>query len=213
MTTPGAESSVDERPPLWLCRHGETEWSRSGRHTGTSDLDLTERGAREAVLAGHVLRSERFGLVLTSPLRRARETARLAGFPGAQVERNAVEWDYGEYEGLTTAEARERDPGWTIWHGHVPGGERAEDVGARADRIVARVRAAGVPTLLFSHGHFLRVLAARWLGLPPARGESLKLDTATVSQLGWERDAPAVVRWNLRPPEPVTGAGPAGTAP
>lgn len=213
MTTPGAESSVDERPPLWLCRHGETEWSRSGRHTGTSDLDITEVGAREAALAGSVLRGERLGLVLTSPLRRAQETARLAGFPDAEVEPDAVEWDYGDYEGLTTAEVRERAPDWTIWHGHVPGGERAGDVGARADRVVARVRAAGVPALLFSHGHFLRVLAARWLGLPPARGESLKLDTATVSQLGWEREAPAVVRWNLRPSEPATGAGPAGTAP
>jgi broad specificity phosphatase PhoE len=207
MPTPGAESSSvlrgpaapDGRPNLWVCRHGETEWSRAGRHTGVTDLDLTPHGRDQARQAGDTLRHECFGLVLTSPLRRARATAELAGYPDAEVEPDAVEWDYGEYEGLTTDQVRTKAPGWTIWHGEVPGGETAAAVAARADRVVARVRSAGAQqALVFSHGHFLRVLAARWLALGPEWGERLKLETATVSQLGWEREAPAVVRWNAR---------------
>lgn len=188
-----------ERPKLWLCRHGETEWSRSGRHTSRTDLDLTPVGRQQALRAGLVLREANSGLVLTSPLRRARATAELAGFPDAVVEPDAVEWDYGEYEGLTTDEIRRHDPDWTIWSGHVPGGETPEQVAARADRVVHRVRTAGVAqVLLFSHGHFLRVVAARWLGLDARWGERFVLDTATLSELGWMREAAAVVQWNHR---------------
>jgi broad specificity phosphatase PhoE len=207
MLTPGAESANEsddvpaavEHPVLWLCRHGETEWSRSGRHTSSTDLDLTAIGRNQALMAGAVLREVGFGLVLTSPLRRARITAELAGFPDALVEPDAVEWSYGDYEGLTTDQIREHDPGWTIWHGRVPGGEAPEQVAARADRVVERVRSSGVATaLLFGHGHLLSVLAARWMGLGPEWGERLVLGTATLSELGWNRTAPAVVRWNLR---------------
>jgi broad specificity phosphatase PhoE len=210
MLTPGAESSGQTanesgagsgvgRPVLWLCRHGETEWSRSGRHTSRTDLDLTTAGRQKAVTAGLALRDVGFGLVLTSPLRRARTTAELAGFPDTIVEPDAVEWDYGEYEGLTTDEIRKSDPEWTIWTGRVPGGETPEQVATRADRVVARVCASGVArVLLVSHGHFLRVLAARWLELGPEWGERLVLDTAAVAELGWSREARALVQWNRR---------------
>jgi broad specificity phosphatase PhoE len=206
MLTPGAESANEsggspaaERPVLCLCRHGETEWSRSGRHTSRTDLELTDAGRRQAVLVGKVLREIGFDLVLTSPLRRARETAELAGFPDVVVEPDAVEWDYGDYEGVTTDQIREHDPGWTIWTGRVPGGETPAQVASRADRVIARVRSSGAAgVLLISHGHFLRVLAARWLGLGPEWGERFVLDTATLSELGWMREAPAVAQWNHR---------------
>lgn len=137
-------------------------------------------------------------LVLTSPLRRATETCRLAGFAArAEDCEDLVEWDYGAYEGRTSAEIREHAPGWTLWAGGVPAGERAAQVGRRADRVLARARAAQGDAVLFAHGHVLRVLAARWLGLPPAGGRLLALDAGAVSQLGWEREAPVVVRWNL----------------
>ena len=169
----------------------------------------------QAQRAGIVLREGDFGLVLTSPMHRARQTAELAGFPDAVVEPDATEWAYGEYEGLTTDQIRERDPGWTIWRGVTPGGETAAEVAARADRVVAHVRGTGVArVLLFSHGHFLRVVAARWLGLPAEWGERLKLGTAALCELGWEREAPAVVQWNLRPrcdrPDALTRAARAG---
>ena len=181
---------------LWLVRHGPTEWSRSGRHTSVTDLPLLADGEQDAVDLAPRLAQVGFRQVLTSPRQRARRTAELAGFPGAEVDEDLVEWAYGEYEGLTTPEIRERVPGWTIWAGAVPGGETAEQVATRLDRVVARARAAAGPTLAFAHGHSLRALAARWLGLPPAEGRLLRLDTATVSVLGFEREQPVVLRWN-----------------
>jgi probable phosphoglycerate mutase len=197
LVEPGAD---ERRPQLWLGRHGETEWSAGGRHTSRTDLDLTPAGEEQADLLAERLRGVRFDLVLTSPLRRARVTAVRAGFPDAEVEPAATEWAYGEYEGLTTSTIRESVPGWTIWHGAVPGGETADEVAARADRVVARVRERATErALLFAHGHFLRVLAARWLGMPASWGEHLKLGTGTLSVLGWERLAPAVEQWNVPP--------------
>jgi probable phosphoglycerate mutase len=181
---------------VWLVRHGETEWSRDGRHTSTTDLPLTDEGRRVArTLSGRLAR-QTFSLVLTSPRQRARETARLAGEGEAQVDEDLVEWGYGDLEGLTTPQIRRRIPDWTIWSGPVPGGESAEQVAARLDRVVRRCRAAEGTVLLFAHGHCLRALAARWLAMPVAEGRHLRLDTATVSVLGWERDTPVVVRWN-----------------
>ena len=180
-------------------RHGETEWARLGKHTGHTDIPLTELGreqarALEARLAGHT-----FTLVLSSPLSRALETARLAGF-GDQVETtdDLLEWDYGDDEGRTTSDIRVERPGWTIWRDGPAGGETVDQVAARVDRVIARVRAdeAGGNALVFAHGHVLRVLAARWLGLPPDSGHLFALSTATLSILGWEREAPVVERWN-----------------
>ena len=181
---------------VWLVRHGETEWSRDGRHTSTTDLPLTDDGRRVAERLRGRLDDDPFALVLTSPRRRARDTARLCGHPEAEVDDDLVEWDYGDLEGRTTAEIRETYPDWTIWAGPVPGGESAEQVGARLDRVVARCRAARGRVLLFGHGHSLRALSARWLDLPVAEGRHLRLDTATVSVLGWERETPVVLRWN-----------------
>lgn len=181
---------------LWLIRHGETEWSRDGRHTSTTDLPLTDEGRRVAEGLHDRLDDDDFSLVLTSPRLRARQTARLAGHPEAEVDDDLAEWDYGRLEGETTEEIRARYPGWTIWTGPVPGGESAEQVSVRLDRAVSRCRAADGPVLVFGHGHALRALAARWLGLPVAEGRHLKLDTATVSVLGYERDTPVVLRWN-----------------
>ncbi|WP_020580212.1 histidine phosphatase family protein [Actinopolymorpha alba] len=188
----------ETRPQLWIARHGETEWSRSGRHTSVTDLSLTEDGERAALALGDRLAGTPFDLVLTSPLRRARETARLAGFGDrAQVEPAAHEWRYGDYEGLTTAQIRERVPGWSLWTDPVPGGEKAAEVAARADLIIERVRRdVRSRALLFAHGHILRVLAARWIGKPPRDGAFLALDVATVSVLGWERETPALRKWN-----------------
>jgi probable phosphoglycerate mutase len=183
---------------MWLARHGETEWSRAGRHTSVTDLPLTPNGEAAAAALRERLAGESFDLVLTSPLRRARETARLAGFGDqAQVDPDAHEWRYGEYEGLTTEEIRARSPGWTVWTAPSPGGEKAVDVAQRADRLVARVRAqARHRALVFAHGHVLRVIAARWVGLAPEVGGHLSLDVATLSVLGWEREVPTLVRWN-----------------
>jgi probable phosphoglycerate mutase len=188
-----ADPTVQE---VWLVRHGETEWSRDGRHTSTTDLPLTDDGRRVAERLRDRLDDDPFALVLTSPRERARETARLCGHPEAEVDDDLVEWDYGDLEGRTTAEIRETYPDWTIWDGPVPGGESAEQVGARLDRVVTRCRAAHGRALLFGHGHSLRALAARWLDLPVAEGRHLRLDTATVSVLGWERETPVVLRWN-----------------
>ena len=181
---------------VWLVRHGETEWSRDGRHTSTTDLPLTDAGRRVAEALRERLVGESFALVLTSPRRRARDTADLAGRPDAEVDGDLVEWDYGELEGKTTEEIRESYPGWTIWQGPVPGGETADQVSARMDRLVARCRATDGRVLVFGHGHALRALAARWLGQPVVDGRHLRLDTATVSVLGWERETAVVVRWN-----------------
>ena len=191
MTTPDVPAAT-----LWLVRHGETEWSASGRHTSRTDVDLTAAGAQAAAgLAGR-LAGTAFRRVLTSPRLRARRTAELAGHAGAQAIEDLAEWDYGQDEGRTTAEIREQRPGWTVWtHGPL-GGEVAADVAARADRVVALVRAGPGPVLAFSHGHMCRVLGARWLGQPVALGAHLELATASVSVMGWERETPTLERWN-----------------
>jgi probable phosphoglycerate mutase len=180
-----------------LVRHGETEWSRTGQHTGRTDIPLTERGREQARAVGEELRARRFALVLTSPLARAAETCRLAGFGEAAARREELqEWDYGAYEGKKTAEIREEHPGWTLWLDGVPGGETAAQVGARADRVLAELRATAGDTAVFAHGHVLRVLAARWLGLEPVAGRLFALDPATLSVLGYERETPVIRVWN-----------------
>jgi probable phosphoglycerate mutase len=180
-----------------LVRHGETEWSRSGRHTGRTDVPLTDLGRHQAELLGRRLRGRSFALVLTSPLGRARETCRLTGLGEGGLLRDELrEWDYGEYEGITTPEIRSRRPDWFLWRDGCPGGETAAEVGARADRVVAELRAAGGDCAVFGHGHMLRVLAARWLGLPPGEGRLLGLSTATLSVLGYERETPVLWLWN-----------------
>lgn len=185
------------RPELWLVRHGETEWSRSARHTSTTDLPLTAEGEESGRrLAGRLAGTE-FGLVMTSPSRRASQTAGLAGFPSATIDEDLVEWAYGDYEGLTTAQIRQLVPGWTVWTHPCPEGETVERVGARANRVVKTVRGSGVDrALVFAHGHFGRVLAARWLGLRASDGIMFRLDTATISVLGWDKEHPALVSWN-----------------
>jgi broad specificity phosphatase PhoE len=186
------------RPELWLCRHGETEWSRDRRHTSHTDLPLTPGGVDEARRLAARLSGVAFDLVLTSPLRRAADTATLAGFADAVREPEAAEWNYGDYEGRTTAAIREDVPGWTVWTHPSPSGEDAVAVGARADRVIDRVcKEAPGRALLFSHAHFLRVLAVRWIGLAPTAGERLLLDTGGVSVLGWEREARAIRNWNV----------------
>jgi len=185
-------------PQLWLVRHGQTEWSASGRHTGRTDLPLDEAGRDQARRLASVLAGLPVRLVLTSPLQRARETCALAGYGDrAIVDDDLQEWDYGDYDGLTTDEIRRARPDWTLWRDSCPGGETAAQVGARADRVIARVRDAGGDAIAFAHGHLLRVLAARWVGLEPEAGALLALTTATVSLLGWEREQAVVRRWNV----------------
>ncbi len=180
-----------------MCRHGETDWSRDLKHTGVTDIALTDVGEQQARALADRLAGEQFDLVLTSPRRRARDTAALAGFPDAIEERAAVEWDYGEYEGVTTETIRQTVSGWTVWTHPIPGGETAFDVGVRADAVIGRVRRLGSGrALLFTHGHFARVLAARWLGMKATAGQHFRLGTGTVSVLGWERETPAIERWN-----------------
>lgn len=186
-------------PSLYLARHGETDWSRSGRHTGLTDLPLTPEGEADARRLGERLRGQSFAQVLTSPLQRAARTCELAGFGGrAEIDRDLVEWDYGVYEGRRTAEILAERPGWQIFRDGCPGGESPQEVGARADRVVARVRAVAGDVLIFSSAHILRVLAARWLGLEPAAGRYVVLGTATLSVLGYEHDRsePAIHLWN-----------------
>jgi probable phosphoglycerate mutase len=184
-------------PRLWLVRHGETEWSKAGKHTGRTDVPLTELGRRQAASVAHKLVGHEFVLVLSSPKQRALETARLAGFGDrAEATDDLVEWDYGADEGLTTAEIREDRPGWTVWRDGPRDGETADQVAVRVDRVIARVREADGDVLVFAHGHVLRVLAARWLGESPSEGRFFELATATVSVLGWEREQPTIERWN-----------------
>jgi probable phosphoglycerate mutase len=181
---------------LYLVRHGATEWSTSGRHTSTTDLPLLPEGEEAAKELAPRLAGLDFAAVLTSPRVRARRTAELAGFPDAVVDPDLAEWDYGTYEGITTAEIHRTDPGWTIWDGVTPGGETADQVAARLDRVVASARSREGDTLVFAHGHSLRVLAARWLGQPAAYGRLFYLATATLSVLGEDRGQPVVSRWN-----------------
>jgi broad specificity phosphatase PhoE len=187
----------EQQPELWLVRHGETEWARLGRHTGRTDLPLTDTGQAQARSVARKLTGHTFALVLSSPLSRALDTARLAGF-AAEVETtdDLLEWDYGADEGRTTAEIRQDRPGWTVWRDGPRGGETADEVAARVDRVIVRVRAADGDALVFAHGHVLRVLCARWLGEPPTEGRLYALSTATVSVLGWERETAVVERWN-----------------
>jgi broad specificity phosphatase PhoE len=189
---------ADQGQQVVLVRHGETEWSTSGRHTGRTDVPLTDEGRRQAKALGACLRDWRFDRVLSSPLQRATETCTLAGFGAAmEIREDLREWDYGLYEGLTTAHIRLSRPGWTLWSDGVPGGETAEDVAGRADRVIREARRASGPVVLFAHGHVLRVLAAGWLDLPAEAGRHFVLETATISVLGYERETPAIVRWNL----------------
>jgi len=182
---------------LWLVRHGETAWSIAGRHTGTTDLPLTENGRAAAEAAGKRLRGIEFVRVLTSPLARARETCSLAGFGDrAEILAGLAEWNYGEDEGMTTAAIRESRPGWTIWTHGPRMGETREQIGLRADRTIANVRRVEGRTLAFCHGHFSRALAARWIGLPLVQARHLRLETAAISVLGWERDVAALRLWN-----------------
>jgi probable phosphoglycerate mutase len=183
-----------------LARHGETEWSLSLRHTGKTDLPLTEAGGRQATALGPRLHGWTFSLVLTSPLQRALETCRLAGYSQqAQLRPDLVEWDYGRYEGLTSAQIAEIHPNWSLWRDGCPDGETAADVGRRADRVIADVHGVDGDVLLFAHGHVLRVLAARWLGEPPEGGRHYALQTATLSVLSYEHTDPVIRQWNLPP--------------
>ena len=186
-------------PLLYLARHGETAWTLSGQHTGLTDLPLTERGEQDARRLGERLRGVTFARVLTSPLRRAARTCELAGFgSAAEVDRDLLEWNYGRYEGRTSAEIHAERPDWQLFRDGCPEGETADQVGARADRVISRVRAVQGDVLLFSSGHILRVLAARWLGLEPGAGRYFFLRTASLSALGWEhnRSQPVIRLWD-----------------
>jgi broad specificity phosphatase PhoE len=186
-------------PAVYLARHGETAWSVSGQHTGRTDLPLTERGERNARRLGERLKGLTFAKVFTSPLQRARRSCELAGFGAvALVDPDLVEWNYGDYEGKKTAEILKERPRWQLFRDGCPGGEGPADVGARADRVIARLRAADGDVLVFSSGHILRTIAARWLGLEPAAGQYFLLGTAALSILGYDHDRtePAVRLWN-----------------
>lgn len=183
-----------------VVRHGETEWSASGRHTSHTDLDLTEEGRRRARGLAPVLAAGQFSRVLTSPLKRARETCEIAGFGDrAEVRDELHEWDYGEYEGLTTPEIRSRRPDWSLWRDGCPGGESPDQVGARADRVLAEFEHVDGDVLAFAHGHILRVLAARWVEWPVAGGARLALSAGAISVFGYERETHVLTRWNLVP--------------
>ncbi len=184
-----------------LVRHGETEWSRDGRHTGRTDITLTTEGQRKATALAQPLRAWHFALVISSPLRRALETCRLAGYGAtAQVRPELMEWDYGRYEGLTSRRIAEQNPGWSLWRDGGPDGETPADVGRRVDPVIAQVRQVAGDVLIFAHGHVLRVLAARWLDEPPGGGRHYALQTAALSVLGYEHEDPVISRWNLPPP-------------
>jgi probable phosphoglycerate mutase len=197
MTDSIREGRANAPGEIWLVRHGETEWSRSGAHTGRTDLPLTEAGRQKAAALGKLLPAH-FALVLTSPLQRARETCRLAGYgAAAQVEPNLREWDYGDYEGRTTAGIQKDVPAWSLWKEGPPNGETIAQVAARADAVIQRVQGADGDVALFAHGHVLRILAARWLGLAPDAGRFFALATASIGTLGYERATRVITRWNL----------------
>jgi broad specificity phosphatase PhoE len=185
------------RMEVVLVRHGQTEWSRDLRHTGHTDVPLTDAGRAQAERLGGILGDWSFTRVLTSPLSRARDTCRLAGFGySAELSDALLEWDYGDYEGETTPQIREQRPEWNLWRDGCPGGENVADVGARVDPLIAELKASEGDVLVFAHGHLLRVLAARWVELPPEAGALFWLATATISVVGFERETAAVRRWN-----------------
>jgi broad specificity phosphatase PhoE len=182
---------------IWLIRHGETAWTRSGAHTGRTDIPLTDNGRREASALARLLGGHPFALVLTSPMQRAVETCRLSGCgQSAEVDPDLREWDYGDYEGISTSQIHQTRPDWGLWKDGAPNGETVEHVGQRADVVIGRALAAGGDVALFAHGHFLRILTARWLGLTPDCGRLFALSTATVSRLGYERETRVITRWN-----------------
>ena len=188
---------AEPRPELWLVRHGETEWTVTGQHTGRTDIPLTALGRRQGAALGRRLAGRTFALVLVSPLTRALETCRIAGYGDvAKRTDDLCEWDYGAYEGRTTPEIRTEVPGWTIWTGNPPGGETLDQVARRAGNVIAQASAAGGDVALFAHGHMLRVLTACWLGLPPDAGRLLALGTASLSVLGYERETRNITTWN-----------------
>ena len=197
MTDQPADPGASGHHRLWLVRHGETEWARLGRHTGRTDVQLTSIGQSQAVALATQLRGIPFADVRSSPRSRALDTARLAGFGDRViVDDDLAEWDYGADEGRTSADIRVERPGWTIWSDGVRDGETIEEVAARADRVIDRARGIDGDTLCFAHGHILRIIAARWLGLAPTAGALFALSTATVSILGWERETAVILRWN-----------------
>ena len=185
------------KPVLWLARHGETEWSRTLRHTGRTDIPLTEKGEEEARALRGPLAEVAFDRVVCSPLSRARQTCELAGLGDrAELRDELLEWDYGDYEGITSVEIRERDPDWVLWRDGCPGGESPAQIGGRMDGLIAELLQESGNVAVFAHGHALRVLAARWVGLGPEGGQLLKLATATLSRLGWEHETRVVDLWN-----------------
>ncbi len=186
-----------KRSEICLVRHGETEWSRDMKHTGRTDIPLTERGRKDAELVGIRLSGLTFSTVLTSPLKRALETCRIAGFGDqAQKRDDLMEWDYGDYEGLKLVDIRKRKSDWLVWDDGAPEGESVEQVGNRVDKIIGELREASGDTLIFAHGHLLRILTARWLDLPPGDGRMFALSTGAICKIGYERDRPVILSWN-----------------
>jgi probable phosphoglycerate mutase len=195
---------VDEAAVIVVVRHGETEWSLSGQHTSRTNLPLTPAGRDRAAALAQLLAGYSFALVLSSPLRRALETAEIAGLKDQVViDEDLREWDYGEYEGLTTPQIRERRPDWNLWRDGCPGGESPAHVGARADLVLARLAGAGGDAAAFAHGHILRVLAARWAEMEVAEGARFKFAAGAIGALGHERETRAIERWNLTPDTPA----------
>ena len=185
---------------MWLIRHGETEWSKSGAHTGRTDLPLTDQGRQRAAARGRYLAGRPFAMVLTSPMQRAQETCRIAGYGHvAIVDPNLREWDYGAYEGRKTVDIRAERPGWNLWTDGVPNGETVQQVGDRAAIVIQRAAETGGDVALFAHGHFLRILSACWVGLDPAAGRLFALSTDSVSILGYERETRVISEWNVVP--------------
>lgn len=183
---------------IYLVRHGETEWSRSGQHTGRTDIPLTDNGRAQAQALGRFLAGKTFQ-VWSSPLGRALETCKLAGFTPDRIDDDLLEWNYGSYEGRTTADIQKDIPGWLVWDSPIANGETVEQVGARVDRVIERALAIDGDIALFAHGHVLRILAARWIGVEARGGRLLALDTATISVLGYERETRVIRQWNVRP--------------
>lgn len=194
------DTNLKEHMRIWLIRHGETEWSKSGRHTGSTDVPLTDDGRAQAVAVAPFLAKQPFDLVLTSPMSRAKETCQLAGLGDkAQIDPDLHEWNYGVYEGRKTVDIRKEILDWSVWNSPIPEGENAADVGHRAQTVIDRLMNSGAATIaIFSHAHFLRVLAAQWATGTPSLGAHLSLDTAAVSELGFEREIRTIVKWNLR---------------